>query len=214
MSKNVIIVNTHPTENTEFVGRLVNFLNAVEIAPIIFEPYEKGNPLNLDPYRIILTGVPIDADYSLADTETQKVIEEVFTWLRKCPCPVLGICYGHQILAYIFGGEVSPLGWIVRNEELTLAWKRDLQSGIFSEVERLTVFAEHRDFVSKIPEDFSVLCQVEGIPYIMYHPARAMYGIQFVPEQSDALSKQVLQRFVGKSSFYHLTPTAEKQAGA
>jgi GMP synthase (glutamine-hydrolysing) len=140
--------------------------------------------------------VPISADYSLSEPETQGIVNRRFGWLRDCQCPVLGICYGHQILAQIFGGAVSSLNAMVRAERLSLTWKRDIKSGIFSDADNLEVFAEHKDFVSETPPGFATLCQRDEIPYIMYDRDRKMYGVQFVPEQSDERSKSLLRRFV------------------
>jgi hypothetical protein len=46
-------------------------------------------------------------------------------------------------------------------------------------VGRLVVFAEHRDYVSVIPPDFRALCRVGEVLYVMVHPARAFYGVQY-----------------------------------
>ena len=197
MSENVVIVNTHPAENPEFVGKLVDFLALSGIEPEVIEGYDDVKPLDRSPSHIILSGVPMSANYSLAETDTQRRVERAFGWLRECKCPVLGICYGHQILAQIFGGEVSSLEVMVNDEIFPLVWEADEQSGIFSEVEKLEVFAEHKEYVSGIPEGFKVLCQIDEVPYIIYHPEREMYGMQFVPEQSDEKTKELLKRFVG-----------------
>lgn len=58
------------------------------------------------------------------------------------------------------------------------------------------MFAEHRDYVSVVPRGFTVLSRRNGIPYIMYDPEREMYGVQFVPEQSDDRTKEILKRLV------------------
>lgn len=198
MSENVVIVNTHPVENPDFVGKLVDFTNSLGIEPEIIEGYENVNPLGRRPTCIILSGVPISANYSLAKIDTQRDVNRVFGWLRESKCPVLGICYGHQILAQIFGGKVSSLKRVVKQERFPLKWKADIKSGIFSDVENLEVFAEHIDFVSEIPQGFTVLCEIDEIPYIIYHPEREMYGVQFVPERSDERSRELLKRFIGR----------------
>ena len=142
--------------------------------------------------------MPIGANYSLAEIDTKRVVNNAFGWLKECKYPVLGICYGHQILAQIFGGKVSSLNGKVIVEKLPLVWKADVKSGIFSDVENLVVSAEHRDYVSEIPQGFTTLCQIDEIPYVMYHSEREMYGVQFIPEQSDERSKELLKRFVSR----------------
>jgi GMP synthase-like glutamine amidotransferase len=197
LSENVVVVNTHNDENPEFVGKLVDFLAFSGVEPVVAPGYGKRNPLDQNPTHILLTGVPLYVDYSLSEERTQKIVHRAFDWLQDCTCPVMGICYGHQILAEIFGGEVSPLDTTVKAERLHLQWTADHRSGIFSDLEELYVFAEHRDYVSKMPSGFFAPCQMDQIPYIMVQPDRRMYGVQFVPDQSDDRSRQLLRRFVG-----------------
>jgi hypothetical protein len=65
VSEKVVVVNTHPGENPEFVGKLVDFMHSLDIEPEVVEGYEHVNPLDGNPSHIILTGVPADAHYSL-----------------------------------------------------------------------------------------------------------------------------------------------------
>ena len=176
----------------------MDFLNSLGIEPEIIEGYEDENPLEGCPSNIILSGVPISADYSLAENDTKRDVNSAFGWLKECNCPVLGICYGHQILAQIFGGNVSSMKGMLVVEKLPLVWKADAKSGILSDVENLVVSAEHRDYVSEIPQEFTTLCQIDEIPYVMYHSEREMYGVQFIPEHSDERSKELLKRFVSR----------------
>ncbi|MGD2027865.1 MAG: gamma-glutamyl-gamma-aminobutyrate hydrolase family protein [Anaerolineales bacterium] len=198
MSGKEFIVNTHPGKNPLFVGGLADFLDSLAVEYEIISGYEDINLPEDKPSHIILTGVPIDVDYSLTQKETQKVVETGFNWLRECDCPVLGICYGNQILGHIFGGKVDTLSETVKDAHYPLHWQPDRRSGIFAGVGRLEVFAEHRDYISEIPEGFTVLCQQDGIPYILYGQEKEFYGVQFVPTLSDEDSKQILKRFLGK----------------
>jgi GMP synthase-like glutamine amidotransferase len=193
MAEDVLIVNTHPGENPRFVGKLREFLISSGSTHNVIDGYTGLNPLDSDARRIILTGVPLDVDYSLSEYRTRKLIDRAFGWLHECTRPVLGICYGHQILARVYGGQVSSLEETVLDPRHPIVLSRE--GGVFSGVKELKVFAEHRDYVSVVPGGFTVLSRRNEIPYIMYDPNREMYGVQFVPEQSDDRTKEILRRF-------------------
>ena len=194
MDDKVAIVNTHPGDNPGFVGKLSDFLASVGAEHHVIEGYERPNPLEMDVRCVILTGVPMDVGYSLAQVETQRLIEQAFGWLRDYRRPVLGICYGHQILAHVLGGRVSPLGEAVVDAQYSLVLQR--AEGIFSGVKELCVFTEHRDYVSLVPQGFVVVSRSNGVPYVIADPEREMYGVQFVPERSDHRTREMLRRFV------------------
>jgi GMP synthase-like glutamine amidotransferase len=193
--EHAVIVNTHPGENPEFVDELKRLITSLGVFVQVADGYGGANPLARGPGLAILTGVPLEASYSLAEAGTQQVVADNFAWLRSCTCPVLGICYGHQILAHIFAGRVASLEKKVLDERYELAINPGA-GGIFAGVQRISVFAEHRDYVSVVPDGFEVLAIKNNVPYVIYHPAREMYGFQFVPERSDGATKDVLARFV------------------
>jgi GMP synthase (glutamine-hydrolysing) len=194
MDEKVAIVNTHPGENPAFVGKLTEFLACVAAEHDVIDGYQGPNPLETRARCVILTGVPLNVGYSLAEPETQRLVDQAFGWLRDFWRPVLGICYGHQILAHVFGGRVSSLEQEVVEARFPLVVER--AGGIFSRIEKLAVFAEHRDYVSLVPNGFRVLSRKNGVPYIIHHSEREMYGVQFVPEHSDDRTTEILRRFV------------------
>ena len=196
MSDSVVIINTHPGSNPDFVEPLVEYVQSVSIQPEVMDGYDGKSPLIRNPAHVILTGVPLSANYSLSDRSVQKVIEKNFGWLRDCQCPVLGVCYGLQILTHIFGGEVSQLPMLVKDDCLQLSWNMSSNSSLFPAKGRLVVFAEHRDYVSKIPNGFDLISKIDQVPYIVVNPHKRMIGMQFVPEQSDRASQELLRRFL------------------
>ncbi len=95
--------------------------------------------------------------------------------------PILGICYGHQLLARYLGGQVERG---TRQEFGSATLRVRLEAGLFSGLPReQRVWMSHGDHVVRLPEGFSVLgdtseCEVAA----MGHEAKGLYGLQFHPE--------------------------------
>nr|MCU0531765.1 glutamine-hydrolyzing GMP synthase [Syntrophales bacterium] len=98
--------------------------------------------------------------------------------------PVLGICYGVQLMAHTLGGKVtsSPLREYGPAElELNEKGKRSL---LFAGLEgRQRIWMSHGDRVTRLPKGFSVAGTTVNCPVaVMENPERRLYGVQFHPE--------------------------------
>jgi len=110
--------------------------------------------------------------------------------------PILGICYGHQVLAHALGGDV------VRTEAAEFG-RTDLEvdgdSVLFAELpERQQVWMSHRDAVVKAPPGFRVTAATAASPVAaMEDLDRRMCGVQFHPEVAHTpRGQEVLRRFL------------------
>ncbi len=128
----------------------------------------------LRPQGIILSGGP----NSVYDRGAPTLSSAVF----ECGVPVLGICYGMQLLAQHFGGGVAPTG----TREYGLARlvgdvpDDPLMAGISLPMD---VWMSHGDRIDALPEGFRVLAHSENSPIAaMGDPERRYYGLQFHPE--------------------------------
>lgn len=95
--------------------------------------------------------------------------------------PMLGICYGLQLMAHQLGGEVAGEG---RREygAAAIAWRNGspLSAGL---PERMPVWMSHGDTVRTLPDGFAVLASTDTCPVAAAgDPRRRMYGVQFHPE--------------------------------
>ncbi|MGH7333801.1 MAG: glutamine-hydrolyzing GMP synthase [Candidatus Rokuibacteriota bacterium] len=99
--------------------------------------------------------------------------------------PVLGICYGMQIMAYQLGGTVIPVD---RREYGKAVVQLGARSALFrgltpDDHERLVVWMSHGDTVLAAPSGFAVLGSTDNCPVAaMAHEERRLYGVQFHPE--------------------------------
>ena len=110
--------------------------------------------------------------------------------------PVLGICYGHQLLASMLGGTVASTGSSEFGPAaLTVSEPRGLFSG---QPERQQVWMSHNDAVSVPPAGFVVTASTPDAPVAaMEHVERKMYGVQFHPEvKHTEQGQEVLEYFL------------------
>ena len=114
--------------------------------------------------------------------------------------PVLGICYGMQVMGYLLGGEVVPAE---RREYGRAALRLRQADGIFTGVkpdtpDGLTVWMSHGDTVVRPPAGFTALGSTDNCPVAaMADEARRLFAVQFHPEVAHtSQGKVVLQNFL------------------
>ncbi|MGN0165500.1 MAG: glutamine-hydrolyzing GMP synthase [Lachnospiraceae bacterium] len=125
------------------------------------------------PKGIIFTGGP----NSVYDPASPHYSEEIF----KLGIPILGICYGSQLMAYELGGEVltAPVSEY-GHTEVTV----DTGSVLFKDVTKVTTcWMSHTDYIAKAPEGFRITATTPVCPVAaMEDPDRGFYATQFHPE--------------------------------
>ncbi|HEX6509089.1 MAG TPA: glutamine-hydrolyzing GMP synthase [Chloroflexota bacterium] len=124
------------------------------------------------PKGFVLSGGPA----SVYDAGAPRCSEEVFT----SGIPVLGICYGMQLMALEMGGKVAP----ATSREYGPADLRVLEhGGIFESVQPSTrVWMSHGDRVDGLPPGFHALAETANSPYAAIGNGAGAIGIQFHPE--------------------------------
>lgn len=144
-----------------------------------------------NPIGIILTGGP----NSVYDENSMTISEEIF----NLGIPVLGICYGHQLMTHKLGGQVKT-GTIKEYGKTDIEF--DVKSTLFQGLdEKSTVWMSHQDEVVAVPEGFTVVattrdCKVAA----MENNERKLYGLQFHPEvKHSVLGEEILSNFIHKA---------------
>jgi len=150
--------------------------------------------LQKDPDVTILTG----SNFMLSKPDTRMVFHSEMDLVRKIDLPLLGICFGHQLIGAAYGSEVVDLGHNVREfKEVKLLGKDPLFEGLPGSIR---VSESHRQAISRVPEGFrhlaeSATSRVEAIA----HQTRPVYGLQFHPERSDDKhphGRMIIQNFL------------------
>jgi GMP synthase (glutamine-hydrolysing) len=112
--------------------------------------------------------------------------------------PVLGICYGMQLMAHLAGGEVKPGGEREYGRaELTVCADAALFAG-FAPGTRTTVWASHGDRIETPPPGWTVLASSANAPVAAFaHGERPLFGVQFHPEVAHTpRGAEILQNFL------------------
>ena len=110
--------------------------------------------------------------------------------------PVLGICYGMQLMAYLSGGEVSPSKDAGEYGKTELIAKENV---LFKDMPQISVcWMSHTDHVSGIPEGFENIGETVNCPCAaMADEKRKLYGVQFHPEVTHTtFGKTIISNFV------------------
>jgi GMP synthase (glutamine-hydrolysing) len=111
--------------------------------------------------------------------------------------PVLGICYGHQLMARALGGEVAATGQREYGRT-SLAVERPGGMLLADLAAEEQVWMSHGDAVTRAPDGFRVTARTDQIPIAaMEDPERGLFAVQFHPEVSHtSRGRDVLKRFL------------------
>lgn len=127
----------------------------------------------LNPIGIIFTGGP----NSVYEEKSPKISAEIF----ELGIPVLGLCYGCQIMAHTLGGTVqtAPAAEFGKTETCY-----NVETLLFKDLEeKMISWMSHVDYVAEVPAGFEVIAQTVDCPCAaMQNVERKLYGIQFHPE--------------------------------
>jgi GMP synthase (glutamine-hydrolysing) len=148
--------------------------------------------LALNPRGFILSGGPANVYAAGAPQLPGYVLER--------GVPVLGICYGMQLLAHALGGHVTPAEKReYGSTTVHLTSEPDPLFGALSPAaEELRVWMSHGDRIDRLPPGFDVLARTENAPVAaMGDPAHDRYGLQFHPEVAHTpRGQEILRSFV------------------
>jgi GMP synthase (glutamine-hydrolysing) len=141
------------------------------------------------PKGLILSGGPS----SVYEKEAPKPASNL---LEKVDCPVLGICYGLQVLAFDTGGEVTPSA----SREFGYARLKVLEpeSPLFRGLPaEMDVWMSHGDHITAVPPGFRVTAETEDALNAIEDSSGRVFGVQFHPEVAHTpLGSQVLRNFL------------------
>jgi GMP synthase (glutamine-hydrolysing) len=185
---NKILILDFGSQYTQLIARAIRELQVYcEIQPCT-KPIEYGPDLK----GIILSGSP----FSVNDPVAPK--PDIAAMAKNMP--VLGVCYGAQLLAQQSGGEVGKS----THREFGRAHLASVdQSPLFTTIaDGSQVWMSHSDSIKSLPEGFTLIAKTESIPVAAFKASDAfapnpVYGIQFHPEVTHSTDgRQLLKNFI------------------
>jgi len=118
---------------------------------------------------VILSGVALNDD--IFNTSKNN-----FAWLKFPPCPVFGICAGHELITMVHGSTLTD------DSEIGMTQVRVLmQDPLFGGREEFQAYELHNHAVVP-PEEFLVMAESDACPQVIKHKNMPIYGVMFHPE--------------------------------
>ena len=200
MDKEKIIVLDFGGQYNQLIARRVRECNVyAEVHPYTLS-LDKIKEMN--PKGIILTGGP----NSVYDPESPSYTKE----LLSAGIPILGICYGAQLVAYLAGGKVATAPVSEYGKTETFIDAIDEESGVIGQVSISTSlifenikpvinsWMSHTDYIAELPEGFKVTAHTKDCPVAaMENEEKSIYAVQFHPEVMHSEQGQdILRNFV------------------
>jgi GMP synthase (glutamine-hydrolysing) len=183
MSQQILILD-FGSQYTQLIARRVRELNVYcEI-----HPFNKVPKLTPDVKGVILSGSPCSVRDNGAPSVDMSAFENV---------PVLGVCYGAQLIAHLGGGNVLPsqmreygrarLSAVDHHNELLKEMTLDTQ-----------VWMSHADTIASVPSNFEIIATTPSVAVAAFKiKDKAVWGIQFHPEVTHTTEgKNLLRNFV------------------
>ncbi|MDK2801586.1 MAG: hypothetical protein PWQ70_3205 [Clostridiales bacterium] len=186
MNNETILVLDFGGQYNQLIARRVRECNVYcEVLPydVSIDKIKRKNPKG-----IIFTGGPASVNAENAPVCNKEVFE--------LGIPILGICYGTQLMSYLLGGKVAKAP---KREYGKTEINLKTDSQLFRDIEQNTVcWMSHTDHVEVPPEGFDIIATTGSCPVAaIEHKEKNLYGVQFHPEVVHTpKGKEILSNFL------------------
>ncbi len=171
--KDKVLVIDFGSQVTKLIARRIRELGVYSeiLTPIQLEKIKTFQNIK----GIILSGGPSTVTSTNFQTISKKIFEKKI--------PILGICYGLQLIAKLFGGKIKPSK---KRREFGRAYLFKKRSSLLTKNflnKKKSVWMSHEDAVVKLPKEFKVIASTQGSKLtIIENTIKKIYGVQFHPE--------------------------------
>ena len=149
------------------------------------------------PHPETVSGVVVTGSHSMV-TEGQGWVEPLADWLRwviEHGVPVLGVCYGHQLLGHALGGRVGfhPDGPEIGTVEVDLLQQGETDT-LFCELpQRFHAHTTHAQSVLRLPDGAVLLARTDHEAHAAFRVGPCAWGVQFHPEYDEEIMRHYVR---------------------
>ncbi len=188
--KKIVLINFYKRKKEEKIKKYIEVLKEISEGKIEIFVLNEGEEFQ-KPNGIILSGsqkMVGEGEYDLNYTK----------YLFSFEKPILGICYGHQLISKYFGGEVKKAKREHKGfEEIILKEKSKIFNGFDEKFEMYESHFEEVKETKNFNKNFKIIAKnKEGGIEAIEHIKLKIYGCQFHPEESFDLGKRFLYNFI------------------
>jgi GMP synthase (glutamine-hydrolysing) len=173
---NILVVSNYP--ELARIDRLKKAFESAKANTSVIE-WNSATPTKFNSYDgVVLSGSPALFSDGAVETKFSSEIQAI----REARVPVLGICFGHQLIGKSFGSEVVNTG---KQTQGYIEHETILDDPLFSSLPRkMSLYESHYEVVTSPPRAFTLLAKSPTSPVAAFKKG-SMYGIQFHPEVND-----------------------------
>jgi len=188
----ILLINNNNTSIRKRTQQIIDFLESSQIQFMVLTNLDKIDEIDLHSIRgIILSGSSLNLTKPI---DIQLVSNNIALLLRCENIPMLGICFGFQMMCMSFGGRIEHMqkeNNKIENTNVTVL------SPLFKGLPTLfKVCSYHGDKITYVPKTFEVICKSDdGIIQGIQNLSKKIFGLQFHPE-SNKKTRKILLNFL------------------
>jgi GMP synthase (glutamine-hydrolysing) len=184
-----ILIIDFGSQFTQLIARRIREFGV--FSELISHKKVKSSQIKSNVKGIIFSGGPLNVYQLTSNTFDKKIL--------NLGIPILGICFGHQILSKFNGGKVKKSKY--REFGLANIYKKNnsvLIEGFFNRNKTKKVWMSHADQVSKLPKTFKVIASSKNSKFtIVESKTKKFFGVQFHPEVTHTENgKKIIYNFI------------------
>lgn len=180
----MILVINCGSNKSKYIGEIVD--EFMDVKNVLLTKFSEDVLEGID--GVIISGAPI----LVTEIDTSSVLEQM-NWIKETKLPVLGICFGHQVIGLLHGSMASKMredrDWqlVEFYEECPLFDKLPTE---------VSMMEDHCETIS-IPQGFELVASSDAcVNECMQHLTKPIYGVQFHPEVSGNHGRVLIENFI------------------